>query len=185
MNANKVKNVATASQPSAMAMSVSAKPFTFTAFTPTPADPVKDGLKKHGVTEEEDVKSFKTLLEDLKKHAEENKNGVISLDLFKKMGQSKICQSKDSKYTDEALVKSVNIPLVDREIKEYIEGQTKMKKNYSQHNKGGGKGYNQGYNGEGGNDFAKGTANKDRKYNNNQGGTWKKEDNEEKAKLRE
>lgn len=61
-----------------------------------------------------------------------------------------------------------------------------MKKNYSHSNKGG-KGYNQGYNnGEGGNDFAKGTANKDRKYNNNNGGgQWKQEDNQEKAKLRE
>jgi hypothetical protein len=68
-----------------------------------------------------------------------------------------------------------------------------MKKNYSQQNRGGkGGGYNNNYNnnnGEG-NDFAKGTANKDRKYNNNNnggggGGTWKQEDNQEKAKLRE
>lgn len=186
MSANKVKNVPTASQPAPATLSLGAKPFTFTAFTPTPADPVKDGLKKHGVTDEEEVKSFKTLLADIKKHLEDNKDGVISLDLFKKMGATKICQSQEAKYSDEALVKSVNIPLVDRDVKEYVEGQTKMKKNYSTHNKGGGKGgYNQGYNGEGGNDFAKGTANKDRKYNNNQGGTWKKEDNEEKAKLRE
>ena len=168
-------------------MSVSAKPFTFTTFTPTPVDQVKDSLKKHGVTDDEDIKSFKTLLADLKKHFEENKDGVISLDLFKKVGATKICDSKESKYTDDSLVKSVNIPLVDREVKESIEGQTKMKKNYSQHNKGGGKGYNQGYNQGEGNDFAKGTAQKDRKYNNNNnsGGTWKKEDTEEKAKLRE
>ena len=141
-----------------MSMSVAAKPFTFNAFTPTPADPVKDTLKKHGVSDEEDVKTFKTLLADLKKHMEDSKDGVISLDLFKKVGSTKICDSKDSKYTDESLLKSVNIPLVDREVKESIEGQTKMKKNYSQHNKGGGTGYNQGYNQGEGNDFAKGTA---------------------------
>lgn len=158
MNANKVKNVPTAAQPSAMSMSVAAKPFTFTSFTPVPADLVKDSLKKHGVSDDEDVKTFKTLLADFKKHFEDNKDGVISLDLFKKLGATKICQSKDTKYTEESLVKSVNIPLVDREVKDSIEGQTKMKKNYSQHNKGGGKGYNQGYNQGEGNDFAKGTA---------------------------
>ena len=158
MNTNKVKNVPTAVQPSAMSMSVAAKPFTFTSFTPVPADLVKDSLKKHGVSDDEDVKTFKTLLSDFKKHFEDNKDGVISLDLFKKLGATKICQSKDTKYTEESLVKSVNIPLVDREVKDSIEGQTKMKKNYSQHNKGGGKGYNQGYNQGEGNDFAKGTA---------------------------
>lgn len=59
----------------------------------------------------------------------------------------------------------------------------KMKKNYSQH-KGPGKGGYQNYNNGDGNDFSKGVANKG-KYNNNQGGTWKQEDNQEKAKLRE
>jgi hypothetical protein len=125
MNANKVKNVPTASQPSAATMSLSAKPFSFTAFTPSapaPADPVKDSLKKHGVTEEEDIKTFKTLLADIKKHMEEKKDGVISLDLFKKVGELKICQSKETKFTDEGLVKSVNIPLVDRDVVDKIEG---------------------------------------------------------------
>lgn len=41
---------------------------------------------------------------------EEKKDGVISLDLFKKVGELKICQSKETKFTDEGLVKSVNIP---------------------------------------------------------------------------
>ena len=126
-------------------MSLSAKPFSFTVFTPTPAapaDPVKDSLNKVGVTEEEEVKLFKTLLADLKKHQEDNKDGVISLDLFRKIGDMKVCQSKDVKYSDEKLAKSVNSPLVDREVKETIEGQTKMKKNYSQHNKGGKGNYN-------------------------------------------
>lgn len=91
MAANKIKNVPTATQPKPLGMSLTAKPFSFTAFTPTPADPVKDSLKTHGVTEEEDVKSFKTLLADIKKHLEGSKDGVISMDLFKKMGTMKIC----------------------------------------------------------------------------------------------
>ena len=71
--------------------------------------------------------------------------------------------------------------MVDREVKEQIEAQTKMKK-YSQNNRQGGK-YN---NYKDGNDeFSKGTAKPRNNYNNNQGGTWKQEDNQEKAKLRE
>ena len=92
----------TAAQPAPAAMSLSAKPFSFTSFTPTPpapaapvapADPVKESLNKVGVTEEEEVKTFKTLLADLKKHQEDNKDGVISLDLFRKIGELKLCQS--------------------------------------------------------------------------------------------
>jgi len=91
--------VPTASQPAPAAMSLSAKPFSFSAFTPTPVAPaapvdlVKESLNKVGVTEEEEVKTFKTLLADLKKYQEDNKDGVISLDLFRKIGDMKICQS--------------------------------------------------------------------------------------------
>ena len=142
-------------------MSLAAKPFTFQSWTPAPADPVKDSLKKFGVTYEEEVKTFKTLIAYLKKHAEENKDGVISLDLFARVGEQKLCQTQDSKVTEEPLKNAVNPELVDREVKEFIEGMTKMKK-YGSQNKGGHKGYNN--HGEG-NDFAKGTANKG-KYNN-------------------
>ena len=66
-------------------------------------------------------------------------------------------------------------------MKETIEAITKMKKSYS-NNRPGGK--YQNYNKDGGDAFEKGTA-KPRNYNNNSGGTWKQEDNQEKAKLKE
>ena len=73
---------------------MSSKPFTATSFkpwTPPPADLIGDNLKKHGVTDAEDIKVFKSLLTDMKKHLDESKDGVISMDLFKKVGELKIC----------------------------------------------------------------------------------------------
>lgn len=166
MNANKIKNVQTGTQAApAPALNVAAAPFAFKAWTPAPAAPVDivgDKLKKHGVIDVEEVKTFKTLLIDLKKNLDDNKEGVISMELFKRIGDLKLCQTKEIKCSEESLKSSVNPSLVEREIKEAIEGITKMKKNYSQHNKGGqgGKGgYNQNYNNGGeGNDFSKGTV---------------------------
>ena len=73
-----------------MGLSTSFKPFTpsgFKPFTPAPSDPVGDALKKFGCSDAEDIKTFKTLLTDLKKSLDESKNGVISMDLFKKVGE--------------------------------------------------------------------------------------------------
>jgi hypothetical protein len=184
LNGNKLKNVPTGNQtapatPASSGLSLAAKEFSFKAWTPAPADPIKENLAKHGIKDEEEVKSIKAFLEELKKSVKESKDGVIDLEMFKKVGTLKICQSQEAKVTDECLKNSVNAALLDREVKEVVEGMTKMKKNYSHNNKPGKGGYNNQY----GDDFAKGTAGKG-KYGN-QGGMWKQEDNQEKAKLRE
>lgn len=72
-------------------MKLSAKPFTFQG-TPKPmppADPVGDNMKKCGITEEEEMKEFKTLLEDLKAF----KDKPISMDIFKKFADIKVCKT--------------------------------------------------------------------------------------------
>jgi len=84
---------------------------------------------------------------------------VISMDLFKRVGELKLCQTQETKVAEECLKSSCNSSLVEREVKDRLEGMAKMKKNYSQHNKGGGKGYQNYNNGAGqDNDFAKGTV---------------------------
>jgi hypothetical protein len=159
-------------------LNVSAAPFSFKAWTPAtavpvapvapvvpvapvaPADPVGDKLKKLGMTDADELKTFKTLLVDLKKSLDENKDGVINMDLFKRVGELKLCQTKDTKVAEECLKSSCNPSLVEREVKEKLEGMTKMKKNYSHQNKGPNKGGYQNYNNGAGqdNDFAKGTV---------------------------
>jgi hypothetical protein len=187
LKGGKVKNVQTGSQAAPAitpVLNVGAKPFHFNAFPPAPAataapvapvapvvpvappapvvpaDPVGDKLKKLGVTDVEEVKTFKTLLVDLKKSFDDNKDGVISMDLFKKMGELKICQTQETKVSEDCLKSSCNPLLVEREVKDRLEGITKMKKNYNQHNKGPNKGGYQNYNNGAGqdNDFAKGTV---------------------------
>lgn len=74
-------------------MSLAAAPFAFKAWTPPPADPIGDKLKKVKVTDAEEIKIFKTLLTDLKKNLDENKDGVISMDLFKRVAELKLCQT--------------------------------------------------------------------------------------------
>ena len=112
-------------------MSVSAQPFTFKAWAPPPADLVKDNLKKLGVEEDEEVQVFKTLLTDLKKSADESKDGVIDLLLFARIGELKVCQTQEAKFTDAALKSTTNAQLCERDVKESLEGLTKMKKNYN------------------------------------------------------
>jgi hypothetical protein len=177
LNANKIKNVPTGSQPApamSMSMNFAATPFVFkgTASAPVappapvapvvPVDLVAEKLKKLGVSDVEEVKTFKTLLADLKKSLDENKDGVISLDLFKRVGELKLCQTQETKVAEDCLKSSCNSSLVEREVKDRLEGMTKMKKNYSHQNKGPNKGGYQNYNNGGGaggqdNDFAKGT----------------------------
>ena len=134
LNKNKIKNVQTGTQPS---LSLNATPFSFKPFVPNQSNPVVDGLKKFGVTADDDVKAFKTLLTDLKKSKDDSKSGVIDLDLFKKVGELKMCQTSESKATDDILKTSVNAALVERDVKETIEAVTKMKKNYSNNRPGG------------------------------------------------
>lgn len=88
-------------------LSLTATPFSFTPFTPVPVDVVADNLKKFEVTDETEVKNFKTYLTDLKKCLDDS-NGVISLDLFKKVGELKLCQ------LDEGLTKSWNSNYIKR-----------------------------------------------------------------------
>lgn len=93
------------------AMSVGATPFkmgaAFSPFVPKPADVVADNLKKYDITDEEEVKEFKVLLKDLKKCIDEN-NGVISLDLFKNLGDLKLSK------LESGIVKSSNMSYVKR-----------------------------------------------------------------------
>ena len=115
-------------------MSVGATPFSFKSWSPAPvvpvapvappapADPVGDKLKKLGVTDDEELKTFKTLLVDLKKCLDDNKDGVISMDLFKKVGELKLCQTKETKVSEECLKSSCNPSLVEREVKDRLEG---------------------------------------------------------------
>ena len=152
-------------------MNFSATPFVFkgaSAQAPAPApvapvapaDPVADKLKKLGVTDADEVKTFKTLLVDIKKCLDDNKDGVISMDLFKKVGELKLCQTQETKVKEECLKSSCNPALVEREIHDRLEGIMKMKKNYNHQNKGQNKGGYQNYNNNNGgdNDFAKGTV---------------------------
>ena len=89
VNKGKLANVPTgATKPKPL--SLAATPFSFTPFTPAPVDVVADNLKKFEVTDETEVKNFKTYLTDLKKCLDES-SGVISLDLLRKVGELKLC----------------------------------------------------------------------------------------------
>lgn len=121
-----MKNVVTGAQPK---LSLSATPFSFTPFVPKsepPVDQIAENLKTFKVTEEEEVKNFKTCLIDLKKSLEENKN-VISLDLFRKIGDFKISK------LDEDMSKMCNLTYVKR-TPDLLE-QTFKKQNYGKNNK--------------------------------------------------
>lgn len=63
------------------------------------------------------------------------------MDLFKKVGLLKLCQTQDTKVAEECLKSSCNPTLVEREVYDRLEGMTKMKKNYGHQNKGPNKGY--------------------------------------------
>ena len=80
-----------------MSIGASFTPFTPKKFEapkappPPPVDKVAEGLKKHlGITEEEDIKSTKSLLDEVKKSRSEN-TGKISMELFLKIGELKCC----------------------------------------------------------------------------------------------
>lgn len=95
MSNGKVKNVPTGNL-TMKGMSVGAAPFKMNfssakPFVPKPVDVVADNLKKYEITDEEEIKQFKGYLNDLKKCIDEN-NGVISLDLFKNIGELKLCK---------------------------------------------------------------------------------------------
>ena len=80
---------------------MSATAFSFTPKPAKPVDKVGDAIKSQlKITEEEEVKSTKTLLEDIKKYKSENGN-KISLEFFKKVALLKCCKAQD----DEASAK--------------------------------------------------------------------------------
>lgn len=90
MHNNKVKNVPTGTMNTTFkAMSLTAS--SFQPFTPgQTSDPIAKNLKEFGVEDKEEVKKYKDYLVDLKKCIDSS-NGVISLDLFKKIGELKLC----------------------------------------------------------------------------------------------
>ena len=93
MSKGKVKNVPTGNI-TMKALSMNATPFKMSnvkPFVPKPVDVVGDNLKKHDITDKEEIKQFKGYLKDLKKCIDEN-NGIISLDLFKNIGELKLCK---------------------------------------------------------------------------------------------
>jgi hypothetical protein len=79
----------------------------FSAFVPKPADPIKDELAKHGLTEEQEITKVKDLLKELKEAKKESKPatesdeksaepaGAISLDLFMKFAELQICKTQE------------------------------------------------------------------------------------------
>jgi len=159
---------------------------------PPPVDPIVEKLKKVGETNEEEVKLFKTIL----KQKKEQKDDVISLDFFKKVGELKICKSKDKSVDD--MQHSVHTFYLERVVNRHYELQMKRgNRGDNRGNRGRGGHYGRGgarnYNNdnEDGGDFSKGGAkpnyHQNRHHNNkqdwNQGG-WKQEDSEEKAKLK-
>lgn len=173
MHQNKLKNVPTGTTGGLKAMSLNAS--AFQPFTPGQSDPVTTNLKKFCVEDKEEVKLYKEYLVDLKKCIDSSK-GVISLDLFKKIGNLKLCNAK----TD--LGKCMNAAYVKREA-ENLEPTFRSNKP-GKPNRNNARG-NQG----GGNDFAMGTQ---KQYNNRRdptAGGWNKADSEEftalKAKAKE
>lgn len=71
-----------------MALSLTAG--AFTPFTPGPVDSVTKNLKKYGVEDKDEVQKVKDYIAGVKKCIESS-NGVISLDLFSKIGEVKLC----------------------------------------------------------------------------------------------
>jgi len=73
-----------------MALSLTAG--AFTPFTPggAPVDSVTKNLKKYGVEDKDEVQKVKDYIAGVKKCIESS-NGVISLDLFNKIGDVKLC----------------------------------------------------------------------------------------------
>jgi hypothetical protein len=166
-----------------------AKPFT--PFKPAPVDKEAEKLKSLGVTAEEEIKDFKALLKELKEGAEASKKsekypGSINFDIFMKVGELVLCKTMD-KVSDD-LSHCLNPILVDRDVKDFLDQQSKKNNRGYDNNKRGGKNYNNNYQKgggkpEGGNDFNKGTA---KPYKSQEEyGMWKQEVSKEQTKLRE
>lgn len=88
------------------------KPFVFKPAPAVPVDKVLEGLKKLGIEEEDEVKKVKDLLKSLKESKKDGK-APIKLDIFKQFAGLKLC-----KPTDENLKNSMNVALINREVKE-------------------------------------------------------------------
>ena len=90
-----------------------------------PVDKETESLKKLGITDTEEIKEckdmFLELREALKKSNEsdkEDKKGVISLELFKKVGELKVCKLEEK--APKELKYCLNTNLACREVKQTI-----------------------------------------------------------------
>jgi hypothetical protein len=88
-----------------------------TAFSFKPAKPVDkvgDAIRSQlKITEEEEVKSTKTLLEDIKKYKSENGN-KLSLEFFKKVALLKCCKAQDDDAAKAKMTFSLNANMIGR-----------------------------------------------------------------------
>lgn len=85
-----------------------------TPFQPKPVDTVAEGLKKLGIAadDEAEIKLVKDLLKEL---ADAPKDKPLSVELFKKFADLKLCEVTDAKVK---LV--IHEPLVNREVKDSV-----------------------------------------------------------------
>lgn len=112
---------------------------TFQPFIPgQQTDHTTKTLKEHGVEDKDEVKKYKDYITELKKCLD-SANGVISLDLFKKIGELGLCKGES---------KCINKVYVERNG----EDLEPAAKNFKGRPKG-----NNPRGGQGGNDFAMGT----------------------------
>lgn len=143
---------------------------------PKPAPVVEDKttlkLKAAGQSAE-DIQKVKDILKELANDQSKRGNGPINMDIFKKLGELKLCTDSSIK-----LDFCSNTYCLDREFTP-VQGKSSMQKHQRPQGK------------HGGNDFAMGTGkphynNKPYGYQQDNGQSpWKPEDSKEKAKLKE
>lgn len=90
-----------------------------------PVDPLTDSFKKHGQSDD-DIKKAKTIFAELKTSIAANK-GVLDLEIFRKIGDLKICETHEHK--GEKMAHCANTNLVLRQPTKMLE-QT-FKKNFA------------------------------------------------------
>jgi hypothetical protein len=105
-------------------------PFTPSKFTPAPVvvakpipkvDKVAEGIKKSlGITAEEEINKTKSLFEELRKSVSESK-GKISMELFRKIGELKCCQEKETDNEKRRMTHCINGNMIGRKETEIQE----------------------------------------------------------------